>query len=103
MIVARRALGRPFLKDAAEWALGQLVSGRDTRHLRQLAGATGSENAFELEELFDRTIRELGVAAPSKKAAVMLYAQELAREYLLGQVSREALLEELCQLFLDHP
>jgi hypothetical protein len=103
MIIARRALGKPLAADAVEWASEQLMAGHDTPHLRQLAGATGAENVFELEELFDRTARELGVVVPPAEGAVVLYAQERAREYLHGEVTRGLLLEDLCQLFTDHP
>jgi hypothetical protein len=87
--------------DAPDWAVDQLVQGRDTPHLRQLAGATGTENAFELEELVDRALRELGLNIPSPERAVLAYSQELARDYLDNRIAREDLLQELCQLCID--
>jgi hypothetical protein len=102
MILARRALGQLRGGDAAEWACEQLSSGLDTPHLRQLAGAPHAANSFELEELFDRTAREMGLDVLSTEGAVVVYAQELAREYIRAAVTREALLEDLCQLYTAH-
>lgn len=56
--------------DAVEWATQQVAQGRDPPHLRQLASTTGAENTFEVEELFDRTARELGLAIPSPDEAI---------------------------------
>jgi hypothetical protein len=69
--------------------------------LRQLAGVSGSEGQGELEDLFDRTLCELGLEKPSPEAAIGLYAQGLAREYLAGTVPQEKFLDELCQLCID--
>lgn len=84
--------------DAREWAIEQLVAGRDSRYLRQLAGTTDADHYAEVEDLFDRTLRELGIDALDPNSAVTLYAQEFTREYLTGRVSRESLLRELCKL-----
>ena len=69
--------------------------------MRQLAGATGTENAFELEELLDRALHELGLDIPSPERAVLLYSQELARDHLDGRIASDELLQELCQLCID--
>ena len=92
MIVAKRSLHNRLGSDAAEWATDQLSKGFDSPHLRQLAGFTGRENPFELENTLDRTLAELGISTLSRKAAVVLYAQELAREFDFGVTSRELLL-----------
>ncbi len=96
MLIAKRSLQKQ-LTGVSEWATAEIVRGLDTPHLRQLAGTTGTENPFELEELFDRTITELGIDKPSRKQAILVYAQELARDYLDGKTSKEFLLKELCQ------
>jgi hypothetical protein len=98
MLIARRGMRRSLGADAAEWATEQLAKGQDTPHLRQLAGTTGAENTFELEELFDRTARELGLTIPSPEDAIVEYARELARDYLDQRGGREQLLYELCDL-----
>ena len=101
MLIAKRGLQKLLGSEASEWATDQLVQGRDTPHLRQLAGTTGSENSFELQDLFDRALHELGLSVPSREQAILLYAQELARDYLEGKATREHLLHELCQLCIS--
>ena len=100
-LLVRRSLQKRLGREVADWATEQLVNGVDTPHLRQLAGVAGTEDQGELGELFDRTSRELGLEAPSPKEAIGLYAQGLARDYLAGTVTRDALLRALCQLCID--
>ena len=101
MLIARRGMHRALGADAAEWATQQLAQVCDTPHLRQLAGTTGAENTFELEDLFDRTTRELGLSIPSPDHAIVDYARELTRDYLDQRVGREQLLHELCDLCIQ--
>jgi hypothetical protein len=101
MLLAMRRLQRSLGIQAAEWATNQLSEGRDTRHLRQLAGTTGAENRFELEELFDRAVNELGIVVPEGDEALALYARELAQQYLDGTVSRDYLLRFLSDLCVE--
>ena len=96
MLIAKRGLQMNLGRDAQDWAIRELEAGRDSRHLRQLAGSTETDS---VEDLFDRTLRELGIGAlPDRESALVLYAQELAAEYLAGRLSRESLLQELCRL-----
>ena len=105
MIVAKRSLQAHLGSDAADWATDQLSKGLDSPYLRQLAGFTGQENPFELEDAIDRTLGELGINTLSPGAAVELYAWELAREFKAGASSRELFLRELCHLYIntDYP
>lgn len=100
-LLIRRSLQKRLGREVADWATDQLVRGIDTPHLRQLAGVSGAEGQDELEDLFDRTSRELGLTTPSPEAAIGLYAQGLARDYLAGAITPRALLLELCQLCID--
>lgn len=100
-LLIRRSLRKRLGREIADWATEQLVRGLDTPHLRQLAGVSGTEDQGELEDLFDRTIRELGLKAPPPEAAIGLYAQHLAQGCLAGTVARDSFLRELCQLCID--
>ena len=100
-LLIRRSLQKRLGREIADWATEQLVQGCDSPHLRQLAGVSGTEDQAELEELFDRTSRELGLVTPSPDAAISLYAQGLARDYLANTVTQEKLLDELFQLCID--
>ena len=101
MLLAMRSLQRSLGTLAAEWATTQLSEGKDTPHLRQLAGVSGTENPFELEELFDRAVRELGIAVPERNEALALYARELAQQYLDGTITRDYLLRFLSDLCVE--
>jgi hypothetical protein len=100
-LLVRRSLQKRLGRELADWATQQLVQGLDTPHLRQLAGVSGAEDQGELEDLFDRTSRELGLSIPSPGAAIGLYAQGLARDYRAGSITQEKFLGELCRLCID--
>ena len=89
-LLIRRSLQKRLGREIADCATEQLVRGLDTPHLRQLAGVSGTEGPGELEDLFDRTSRELGLEMPSPEAAIGLYAQGLARDYLWGRLRRRS-------------
>jgi len=98
MLLAKLGLGKRLDADAREWAIEQLVAGRDSRYLRQLAGTTDADDPAVMADLFDRALRELGIVRPGPNSALVIYAQEFAREYLLGGLPREALLREIGEL-----
>ncbi|HEY2711218.1 MAG TPA: hypothetical protein VGI60_01790 [Chthoniobacterales bacterium] len=100
-VLAMRSLQRSLGPKAGEWATGQLMEGKDTPHLRQLAGATGAENRFELEELFDRTLHELGIVMPSRDEAIASWARELARDYLGAHITRRDFLHMVSDLCVE--
>ena len=98
MLLARLGLGKRLDADAREWAIEQLIDGRDSRNLRMLAGTTDADDSGVITDLFGRALRELGIDLPDPNTAPLLYAQELAREYLAGGLPRGFLLRELCAL-----
>lgn len=98
MLLARLGLGKSLGTDPREWAIEQLVADRDSRHLRQLAGTTDADDSAMVADLFARALLELGFDVPDPNVALVLYAQEIAREYLAGSLPRETLLRELCSL-----
>jgi hypothetical protein len=100
-LLAMRSLQRSIGAMAGEWATLQLMEGKDTPHLRQLAGATGAENRFELEELFDRTLHELGIVVPLRDEAIASWARELARDYLSGSITRRYFLHTVSDLCVE--
>lgn len=98
-ILAKFVIKNRLGKDAPGWACGRLIAGDDTPHLAMLAGMTGSENAFELEDYFRRTIQELHLQLPDNARAVLDYAQEISRLYLDGQLPLKLYLQEFIELF----
>ncbi|MDR3403357.1 MAG: hypothetical protein P4L99_12740 [Chthoniobacter sp.] len=98
MLLARLGLGKSLGADAREWAIEQMIAGRDSRNLRMLAGTIDADESGVVADLFGRALRELGIDLPDPNTALVIYAQEFAREYLAGNLPREALLSELCAL-----
>lgn len=98
-ILAKFVIKNRLGKDAPDWACGRLIAGDDTPHLAMLAGMSGSENAFELEDYFRRTIHELHLQLPDNARAVLDYAQEISRLYLDGQLPLKLYLQEFIELF----
>jgi hypothetical protein len=98
-IVARRALEMTCGQECVDWATDVLTAGRDTPHLRMLAGAEGPHNHFELAELRDRTLDELGEAPVSHVDGVRIYARERLRAATAGSADLRveiAVVADLC-------
>lgn len=98
-ILAKFVIQNRLGKDAPDWACGRLVAGDDTPHLAMLAGMTGLENAFELDDYFRRTIHELHLQLPDNSKAVIDYAQEISQSYLDGRLPLKPYLEEFIDLY----
>jgi hypothetical protein len=65
-----------------EWAAAMLTAGHDTPHLRRLAGLLSPVNAFEVAELRDRALDELGFAPTAPDVALRQFAAEHLTEAL---------------------
>lgn len=84
-LLVRDAAGTATGDDFVMWGEQALVAGLDSPALRQLAGAAGASRA-EAKALFDRAVRELGLALPATEDA-------LRRAYLIvlaGDISSGA-------------
>ena len=92
IFLARRGLNESIGREAADWAAGQLELGFDGKYLRQLAGILGDENKFEVNELIDRCIREQNLRFPKAESVVILYAQDLCRQFQQGMIDKVYLL-----------
>jgi len=98
IFLARRGLNESIGREAADWAAGQLELGFDGKYLRQLAGILGDENKFEVNELIDRCIREQNLRFPKAESVVILYAQDLCRQFGQGMIDKVYLLRRLFAL-----
>lgn len=95
-----RALQMDLTEDAPAWACHQLEMGTDTRHLRILAGLSGSDGRGEIEDACDLALKELGIRTPPPADAARLYAVELGQEYLDGNIGKDLLLQTLCTMYI---
>lgn len=95
-----RVLGRGYGPECVDWAGAMLVAGHDTPHLRQLAGLLLPVNAFEVAELRDRALEELGYAPLAVDDAMRQFAAEYLTEVLRGTPDLEAVLLFFKDLFV---
>lgn len=73
-IFGLRAMQKGLAEDYADWAVGMLESGSDSKSLRILAGLTKTDSCFEAEEYFRKAISEIGISEPTKEKAFHDYA-----------------------------
>jgi hypothetical protein len=66
-------------------AVEALQMGVDTPSLRLLAGESGSEND-ESQNLFEKSLKELGVEIPNQDEAGMIVSKSIAQEVLDGEI-----------------
>lgn len=96
-ILADKALQNPCGQECVDWAVSMLEQGQDGRHLVFLAGMAPPHNHFELAELRDRALEEVGVIGASDEIALRRYAAEELQRALAG----EADLVEILRAFKD--
>jgi hypothetical protein len=84
-ILAYKALQVPCGRECVDWAISKLEEGKSGHHLAMLAGMVAPFNHFEMADLRDRAMRELGVPERSDVLAVEAYAAERLRRALAGE------------------
>jgi hypothetical protein len=93
-----RALERRCGQECVDWAIGLLEQGAKTRTVGILAGMMPPFNPFEMAELRDRVLEELGIADLPREQAIVAYARELAADALADPCGPFELLHELSEL-----
>ena len=101
-ILADKALQTPCGEECVQWAGSMLEQGHDGRNLVFLAGMTPPFNHFELADLRDRALVEIGVSAISESAAVRKYAAEALQRALAGETDLVKTLRALKNLCIAH-
>ena len=79
-------LGTLYVETIPSWATDALQTGYDSPSLRQLAG-TDVDDHQEIRDLFQESLRELGVSLPSPSEAGLSKAKEIADEIVRGVVT----------------
>jgi hypothetical protein len=100
-IFGKRALYPLPASEYADWAGEMLARGHDSYSLRILAGLDSFTSAFEAEDYFLRSARELGLRIPDPAEAVRAYACEIAREMLEGRLDAREGVRALYRISLD--
>jgi len=81
-----------------DWAVRLLTEGADTPSLRIMAGLRPPFHYFEVTQLLDRTLDELGVPALVEGEAAGAYAHDVVGELVRSPESMNEVLAELNQL-----
>ena len=104
-VLARKALQKSCGQECVDWAVAMLAAGHDAPHLAMLASEVPPYNHFELADLRDRALVEVGAPDISAAAAVAVYAAELFRLVLRGEADLFETLRDVKDLSLahDHP
>lgn len=103
-ILANKALDVPCGQDCVDWAVGMLVSGYDGPSLTMLAGMLPPHNHFEVADLRDRALGEVGAPDLREDEAVLVYTAETLRLMLRDEAGVEETLRVLKDLCIarDH-
>jgi archaellin len=72
------------------WAMNLLENNIETENLAILATLLKPINEFEVDEYFNRVLRELNTLMPSKPQAIEGYAKVLAKEVIEGSITPES-------------
>lgn len=84
-MAALHGLGELLTEDLPEAGARALAAGKDSPSLRRLAGST-SRNAFELEDLLQRSLEELGLAPATREQALRAIARYRAEQIVRGEI-----------------
>lgn len=99
-VAAMRRLGHHVDEGWIDWAVDQLAKGSTSDALCSLAAQTPPFNTFEIPELVDEALRDLGAPSiPTEAKAATILAEHNIRRALAGEQSFEttlAGLERLC-------
>ena len=81
-ILARRALGELQAQDMVDWAVQEIVAGRDTPEVCVLAGMSAPFYSSEINAQFAKVLDERGVVPPDDSTLIRLYARQIAQALL---------------------
>ncbi|HEY8224165.1 MAG TPA: hypothetical protein VIG25_02730, partial [Pyrinomonadaceae bacterium] len=79
-LLAGRYLGWLTYEEYVNWAVGCLESGLDSQNIRILASLRKPLYSSEVEDYFNRSLRDLGWHLPDRTECLMEYARGFARE-----------------------
>jgi hypothetical protein len=97
-ILARKALDRACGQECVDWAISLLERGYSMRNIEILAGMMPPFNHFEIAQLRNSVLLDIGAPELSHGDAVHAYAGELAAEVLRNDADMVQLVAELADL-----
>lgn len=84
-LFAKKHMSQVTVEDLIAWAVSMLESGYDTKNLGILASLTGPLYSSEVEDYFERSVRELGWDAPKPEENLRWYTRYVAAKILSGE------------------
>jgi hypothetical protein len=86
-LLAERYMGTATYEQYVDWAVSCLEKGIDSKNIRILASLQKPLYSSEVEDYFNRSLKDLGGETPDPKECIIEYARSFAREILSGQIS----------------
>ena len=86
-ILAERYLGTATHEDYVDWAVACLESDLDTKNIRILASLRNAASPSEVEDYFNRCLKDLGLTMPDHRECLFEYARGLAQQILSGDLA----------------
>ena len=98
VLFAKRYLETAVSENYVEWALELLEQGQDSPSLRILAGLFSPFNSFEVQDYFERSLKELHVDEPKESDAINSYSIYLCERIISGNIETISGMEALYRI-----
>lgn len=98
-LLLRRSMGNALAEDYIDWATECLTQGQDSPSLRVLAGLHPRWERHEVEQYFQGTCRELGIAAIPADAPPRETARLVQEVYRGGKISADEAVRMMADLY----
>lgn len=91
LLAGKRVLGSAYSKDYTEWAESLLYENVDSENVAILAsmGYERDPDSEEIETYFQKSLKDLGLALPSEKEGLKIYAKALCEQIISGDLEPE--------------
>ena len=97
-LLAEKFLGKI---DVSDWAVNCFEKGFDSKSLRMLASMSKFDSAAELDEFFQRALKELGWDNIKEEIFLMRYAEILAQEIVANKIDPIKASRDIYQILRD--
>lgn len=86
-MLAERYLGTATHEDYVDWAVACLQADLDTKNIRILASLRNAASPSEVEDYFNRCLKDLGLTMPDRRECLFEYARGLAQQIVSGDLA----------------
>ena len=83
---AERYLGMATYDDCVDWAVACLEADVDTKNIRILASLRNQSSPSEVEDYFNRSLKDLGWTMPEERECLLEYARGVAQQIVSGDL-----------------